>query len=59
MNTWDEVEQYMEERMIITESYLDMYYRDLYYDLCHERKKQTSDEDDYLYRIGVNDDDIS
>jgi hypothetical protein len=30
-----------------------MYYRDLYDDLCHERKKQTSNEDDYLYRIGA------
>jgi hypothetical protein len=60
MNTYNEysdyIERYREENIMRMESYISMYYRDLYDDLCHERKKQTSNEDDYLYRIGVNDD---
>jgi hypothetical protein len=61
MNTYNEyseyIERYIEEKDVMRmQSYISMYYCDLYNDLCHERKKQTSDEDDYLYRIGVNDD---
>jgi hypothetical protein len=61
MNTYNEyseyIERYIEEKNVMRmKSYISMYYRDLYDDLYHERKKQTSNEDDYLYRIGVNDD---
>jgi hypothetical protein len=60
MNTYNEysdyIERYREENRKRIQSYISMYYRDLYDDLYHERKKQTSNEDDYLYRIGVNDD---
>jgi hypothetical protein len=57
MNTYNEysdyIERYREENIMRMESYISMYYRDLYDDLYHERKKQTSNEDDYLYRIGA------
>jgi hypothetical protein len=57
MNTYNEysdyIERYREENVMRIQSYISMYYRDLYDDLCHERKKQTSNEDEYLYRIGA------
>jgi len=66
MNTWGEfIEQYREESIMRPESYISMYCRNLYDDFhpcddfpCKEKKKPTNEVDEYLYRIGVNDDNV-